>query len=163
MSDVWVCLSVYQSQTRLDSLPSILCRLFHVSQSPWRKFNQKENTHTHTHTQSKPLLSFHLSQETIPAALKASLCVSMQALSNTVTQETSGADKRHDHNAWTWWLWSLSSTSIPQRGKERRERTDEGMSMKGRTEGVVSTWGFSLLSPSSCLLCLCLCGFLYII
>lgn len=123
----------------------------------------RKKTHTRTHTQSKPLLSFHLSQETIPAALKASLCVSVQALSNTVTQETSGADKRHDHNAWTWWLWSLSSTSIPQRGKERRERTDEGMSMKGRTEGVVSTWGFSLLSPSSCLLCLCLCGFLYII
>lgn len=78
----------------LDPLQVIPCQ----SES-MEEVYQKENTHTHTHTQSKPLLSFQLSQETIPAALKASLCVSMQALSNTVTQETSGADKRHDHNA----------------------------------------------------------------
>ena len=107
--------------------------------------------------------SLHLSEEVMPAGLKASLCVSRHS-ENTVTQETSGADKHNDHNTWVWWLWSLSSAQHPEERKgetggkgwrnECRRCYFTGFSFPRPLDSITGETYLSLFSPflSSCLL-----------
>lgn len=72
----------------------------------------------------------HLSEEMMPAALKAFVCV--PELQNTVTPETSGADSQHDHNTESGGSDQYPAHSVPQRGEGRREGKDGGGGIKER-------------------------------
>lgn len=120
-----------------------------------------------------PTLGPHLSEETMPVPVK-SLPLCPQALWNTVTQETSRADKQRRPHHWTCRSWSISCSQHPSTRKgEAWERGVRGPSSEERRSASVSVWGFpsplsdnkgnswnlSAVSPNSSSLCLQLCSF----